>query len=527
VNATRTKRFQPLEWIATKSEPELHRWFIRGLLLLAAFRILLLAVLPLDLCGDEAYYWEWGKHLDWGYFSKPPGIAWLMALAGYVGGDTTFGIRLFAVLLGTGGLWLFYSLGRRMYDTRTGFLAALVFALTPANAALNLILTIDAPLMFCWTGALLSFWQMAQGNGRSRGWALALALFLAGGLLAKQMMLVFFPLMFITLFFCPEYRGVLRSASFWLALVFSLTALIPPLYWNQRNDWITVTHTLHHFETGSPTFLRRIVRFFEFSGACLGLLTPLICLLLMVVIVAAMVEWKRLGPKERFLWIFSGPGLLVMLLMTFRQRVNPNWPAVFAPGVLILLASWYYELWSFSRLWVARWRKAMPLGLDGAIIFFCSLYFILIVFTLGLIPSTRLNPMERIKGLRTLAAEISSVHASVPDPGQTLFITTGHRFLASQLAFYLPGNPRVYRYHHDPERIESQHDLWETPAAFLGHDALIVVQGEASVLDPELAQRFEEITLLRQVGEEPGPEKKKSVSVFLGRNLRVWPERTK
>ncbi|MEM1101472.1 MAG: hypothetical protein AAGH73_08070, partial [Pseudomonadota bacterium] len=30
-----------------------------------------------DLFTDEAQYWAWGKHLDLGYFSKPPLIGWL------------------------------------------------------------------------------------------------------------------------------------------------------------------------------------------------------------------------------------------------------------------------------------------------------------------------------------------------------------------------------------------------------------------------------------------------------------------
>ena len=45
-------------------------------------RFLVLLTAPIDLSGDEAYYWEWGRHLDWGYFSKPPLIGWLMGLAG-------------------------------------------------------------------------------------------------------------------------------------------------------------------------------------------------------------------------------------------------------------------------------------------------------------------------------------------------------------------------------------------------------------------------------------------------------------
>ena len=41
-------------------------------------RVVYLFIFPLGLVGDESYYWEWGRNLDWGYYSKPPLIGWLM-----------------------------------------------------------------------------------------------------------------------------------------------------------------------------------------------------------------------------------------------------------------------------------------------------------------------------------------------------------------------------------------------------------------------------------------------------------------
>ena len=68
--------------------PQADRWFWVALALLATARLLYLLVQPLDLVGDEAYYWDWGRHPAWGYFSKPPLIAWLMALVIRIGGDS-------------------------------------------------------------------------------------------------------------------------------------------------------------------------------------------------------------------------------------------------------------------------------------------------------------------------------------------------------------------------------------------------------------------------------------------------------
>lgn len=55
----------------------------------------------LDLIGDEAYYWDWSRQLDWCYYSKPPMVAWLIRLFTELGGNTVAMVRLPTVVLGT------------------------------------------------------------------------------------------------------------------------------------------------------------------------------------------------------------------------------------------------------------------------------------------------------------------------------------------------------------------------------------------------------------------------------------------
>src|SRR3954469_18637142 len=62
-------------------------WLAVGLVLLGAVlnSIYLFNHSPIELSQDEAHYWEWSRHLDYGYYSKPPGIAWVIAAAQRVG----------------------------------------------------------------------------------------------------------------------------------------------------------------------------------------------------------------------------------------------------------------------------------------------------------------------------------------------------------------------------------------------------------------------------------------------------------
>ena len=63
-------------------------WTLRFLWLIAgvvAFRVaFLFLATDFQLAGDEVYYWDWGRRPDWGYYSKPPLIGWLMGLIGWV-----------------------------------------------------------------------------------------------------------------------------------------------------------------------------------------------------------------------------------------------------------------------------------------------------------------------------------------------------------------------------------------------------------------------------------------------------------
>lgn len=151
-------------------EPQSLFWWLLGILTL--MRLIYAYWLPLDLSGDETYYWDWGRQPDWGYFSKPPLIGWLMASIGLAGFDSTFGIRACATLLVALGLALYFWLGRELADTQTAIWATLLLALAPAVSVLGLVLTIDIPLLLCWVGALLAFHRWIQGEGGSRagGW---------------------------------------------------------------------------------------------------------------------------------------------------------------------------------------------------------------------------------------------------------------------------------------------------------------------------------------------------------------------
>ena len=95
------------------------------LLVLTAVRLIALTFSTVDLFFDEAQYWAWSREPAFGYFSKPPLLAWTIALAERVCGSTEACIRSPAPVLYLGTSLLVYGVARQLYDTQVAFYAAL------------------------------------------------------------------------------------------------------------------------------------------------------------------------------------------------------------------------------------------------------------------------------------------------------------------------------------------------------------------------------------------------------------------
>ena len=91
---------------------------------LTLIRILVLGFSFIDLGGDEAQYWAWSRHLAFGYFTKPPLIAWLIAGTTAVCGNGEACVRVSSPLLHGATAVVIFFLARRLYDARVGVWSA-------------------------------------------------------------------------------------------------------------------------------------------------------------------------------------------------------------------------------------------------------------------------------------------------------------------------------------------------------------------------------------------------------------------
>jgi len=493
-------------------------WLIAGVV---AFRVaFLFLATDFQLAGDEVYYWDWGRRPDWGYYSKPPLIGWLMGLIGWLSGHSWHAVRLTSILFGTVTLTVMFLLGRRLFDARTGFFAALLFLLTPANAALNNAMTIDAPLMLCWTLALLLFWQAVQ-KPQSWGIWLGLMLVIGIGTLAKQMMLVFPALMILFLALSTEQRSLLKRPALWLCVLGALSFLTPTLLWNQKHGWITLKHTSEHFQsetTGFGDWLTGVVSFPLMQAA---FYSPITWVLLIAVLIGCAKRWRGLSLSERFLWMFSAPGLIIVTGMALRQHVNENWPAVFYLSAFVLLPGLAFQSAKLSR-WFPR-----ALCVGGAM---AALLYVMIptISLAGLRGHKTFDPLRDMRGWREAGPLVGEYFAKVPRPDQTFVLVVNHRHNASQMAYWMPQHPRVYRWN-KAGAIESQYEIWPNAADRIGSDAFIIDPLDESngyvdgIVSAYVTGSFEKVERLGRVDVDIGNGYKRAFQLWLGTNMKRWP----
>lgn len=502
--------------------------FPRVLFLVAivlVLRLVYAALFAENPAGDEAYYWDWGRRLDYGYYSKPPFIAWLYALVDWIGGGSLFAIRATAALLGTGSLLLLHRLAYDLFDARTAWIALLLGLATPANAVLSFFLTIDAPLVVCWSTALIAFWRHVTGPA---SWKHMPTLFVAlsVGHLCKQMMMVFPILAVLFLATSGETRSHLKRGSFWLILFGSYLSLIPPLLWNARHDWITFQHTGHHFEvkeSGGSPIVERLGDFLSFLGTQLGVLSPGTAFLVFALCLGGLRFLSRAPRPQRYLLVFGALPLAFMLLLSLRQALQPNWAAVFYLPGIVLVAGWYADRVP-ARFPPGSWKRLLPATLSVGFLLCGFFYAAPPVFKASGSPGHPLDPNRRLSGYESLSREVEAVRGRLPGGADAPFLlVVGHRDYASQLAFGLPDQPRVYNLDLRPG-IDSQYEMWNRTGnpELLGRNGLVLLPA---------TDRFPRV--LRPVFESSEPlgtihvrlqDEEKVFSLFLGKNLRAWPE---
>lgn len=308
--------------------------------LFLAWHVLAWPWLGVTLHIDEAQYWTWSRALDWGYYSKPPLIAALLAASTSLFGHSELGVKALPLLLTTltalalGG-WVAAMAG----NMQRGGLATLLALASPLLLLLGFAATTDVPLLLTWTLAAWALWSALQKPISVWRWGL-LGVAVGLGVLSKYTMLAFGPgALLATILMRPAHiswpqmlRGVL------LSLGVATLIVAPHVWWNIQADWPTWRHT-------TDITLQR-----SNGGTGRGWLAFALGQMLLIGPLALCIGWSGKtvraertqdgnGPQaSRFVLGISAPLLLLGLAQAMRGGANVNWAAPALLGGLAWLA---------------------------------------------------------------------------------------------------------------------------------------------------------------------------------------------
>jgi len=365
-------------------------------------RLVALAASQAELGPDEAQYWFWSLTLDWGYFTKPPMIAWVIAGASAACGESEACLRFPAPLFHGGAMVLVFVIGRTLYDARTGFWSAIGYGLMPAVSFGSGIITTDTPLIFFWCLALAALLKAMRSGGLG-WWALAGAA-LGAGMLAKYAMAYFLIGLALAWITSAAVRREVTLAGLAMMGALALAVIAPNLVWNAMNDFATVQHVGANANLGADLFNPEELA--DFLLAQFGVFGPVP----FAALLAGLVLWPmtrrdaRVGEADRLLLCFALPVLLIVSGQALLSRANANWAVAAYPAATVLVTAW-----------LLRWQRRPLVLVSTALHGVLGVMLYVLAANPALADSLgRANDFKRVRGWETLGIAVAMRAGEAP-----------------------------------------------------------------------------------------------------------------
>jgi len=447
----------------------------------------LVYALKLPLTGDEAYFWEWGRHPALGYYDHPPVAGWILWLTRHLFGDTMTAVRLPAVLAGTVVVAVIHRLtlditGSRRSAALTGLLAMGV----PVINVLGILYTTDTPVLAAGTlGGYFLFRAVHRGDNRAWIWTgICFAIVLGSKFLGVPLI----GAAALYLLLNPGARRHLKSAGPYVAGLLSLMGMVPVVLWNAANHWATFTFNFSARHSAISISLKGVLDYL--LGQALAL-SPMVLVFSIPLLAAAVPIWRKRGEDGgRFAaFLALGPlgGLMVLSLVT---KVGAHWPGVAVPFLMVALGAKLCGGPKISRTCFATAATAWSITI--------------ILFIIPLVPY--LLPSDWAYPLRPEKINTAQLKKIMGSPSQTgkvvgeiiqdmdqegeIFVFTRSYALSSLLAFYTPRHPEVTVLGKGSVHGRN-HFLWFDPARHIGMNAVFVTQKPPSAESDFIEERFE------------------------------------
>lgn len=449
-----------------------------------------------ELLEDESYYWQWSRHLDWGYYDNTPLAAFVICFFTHLLGATSLGVRAGAIASALTASVFIYSLGIRLFGERTAFIALLIANFLPLFAIGAITMTMDPVQLAFWSAALYVTHLAVttppdtarfratglrsdptpalplERGGRTGLWLLA---GLLAGLAAMSKLngLLLLPSILLYLLLSPDDRHWLRRPQPYLAALVALAVFAPFVYWNATHEnafW----HHIGAMGSRSDAHDPPLKYFWRYIGDQALMLSPFFFVIYLASLWSVGRAARRSTSAMLFAWAPTATVFLATALVSLRSRVEANWPAAAYVTAVYLLA---VVLESFWKTGDRRRRAWVVAGVGLALLMSVIVYFPQPIYAVVHPDRTakaarslaKVDRTNELYGWDQLAARI--VHEQQAMGTNPFVFGTNYR-MPSEAAFYLPGHPRTYSLFLNDR--PSEYMFWGNPRDLVGRDAVYI-----------------------------------------------------
>ena len=286
-----------------------------------------------NLFGDEAQYWLWSKDIDFGYFSKPPFLSWIIRVYTEILGSSFVSLKLLPSFVYLLIAWSIYNLLINSgLNKKDSFAGCLIFLFIPAVSFSSFIISTDLFLLLFWTLSLNELIKINSEHSLKN--FILLGIFLGLGFLSKYAAIYFVICLFVLILFDKRFRKIFLDnlLGFCLTFLCVFVIIVPNIIWNFNNDWITLQHTSDNANFGNIEI--DLIRGLEFLLIQVLMLGPFMVL-------GGIFGFNKWNYIQKIFLIFSMPIILIVLVEAIIVRANANWAA---PALISLFALLYIRI---------------------------------------------------------------------------------------------------------------------------------------------------------------------------------------
>ena len=338
----------------------------------------------LELGNDEVYYYTYAVQPDWNHFDHPPMVGWMIQLSTLnLNWVSTLSMRLGSILAAAISTWIVFRTGALIHNERAGWIAALLYTCSIYTSIIaGLFIMPDSPQLLFFTGSiyLMIKWVVKPHLFTKLNW-LVLGLLIGLATLSKVHGLYLWVGFGGFLLF--HQLKTLKQPFLYIAVIITLLALIPILYWNIAYDFITYKfHSKRVLHSGIQvaSFFQQIAGEFFYQNPLvyISCLIPLLQFKKLKAIfqVQSTSNQKSTSLVSLLLWL----SLPLIALFWSISLFNPTLPHWTGPGfiALFLLAGVY---------WSETSKKLIPNLIQWALGFF-------VVLVIGFIGLVHVFPIQ-------------------------------------------------------------------------------------------------------------------------------------